>query len=143
MLKKKKNSDKRIIYISRTYYDGSWNTFHGSSKIGPEIIIKPDDIIYVQRGSSIGKVTIIPTDSDEMTINPQFVHFSKYLNDDIVKDISWTFWNSMRYLFGTDENGDAGRAWDNTGIQYGLNGLKTGLLDMQTFMNINRFIVFF
>ena len=31
------------IYISRTFYDGEWNAFHGATKIGPEIIINDYD----------------------------------------------------------------------------------------------------
>lgn len=67
------NLNKRTFLSYDKYYES------------PEIIIKEDDIIYVQRGSSIGKSTIIPNGHPEMTINPQLI---------IIKD----FKCSPRYL---------------------------------------------
>ncbi len=47
----------------------SWEKYHES----PEIKVFPDDIILVKTGSTIGKTSIIPYNTPEMTINPQLV----------------------------------------------------------------------
>lgn len=59
--------DGKLSLHKRTYL--SYEKYYES----PEIIIKKDDLIYVQRGSSIGKSTIIPDSHPEMTINPQLI----------------------------------------------------------------------
>jgi len=41
------------IYISRTYYDGVWDVFHGTTKIGPEIIINDYSYGYGACGGSV------------------------------------------------------------------------------------------
>ena len=41
------------IYISRTYYDGVWDVFHGTTKIGPEIIINDYNYGYGACGGSV------------------------------------------------------------------------------------------
>ena len=60
------NLEKRTFLSYEKYYES------------PEIIIEHDDIIYVQRGSSIGKSSIIPFNHPEMTINPQLVILKKF-----------------------------------------------------------------
>lgn len=49
----------------------SWEKYHES----PEIKIFENDIILVKTGSTIGKTAIIPTQTPEMTLNPQLVVF--------------------------------------------------------------------
>jgi type I restriction enzyme S subunit len=60
------NLEKRTFLSYKKYYES------------PEIIIEHNDIIYVQRGSTIGKSTIIPINHPEMTINPQLVILKKF-----------------------------------------------------------------
>ena len=57
----------KLVLNKKTYL--SYEKYYES----PEIIIKSDDIVYVQRGSTIGKSTIIPKEHPEMTINPQLI----------------------------------------------------------------------
>ena len=47
----------------------SWDKYFES----PEIMIKPNDIIVVKTGSTIGKTAIIPDKTPEMTLNPQLI----------------------------------------------------------------------
>lgn len=49
----------------------SWEKYHES----PEIKIFENDIILVKTGSTIGKTSIIPSGTPEMTLNPQLVVF--------------------------------------------------------------------
>lgn len=49
----------------------SWEKYHES----PEIKIYENDIILVKTGSTIGKTAIIPSETPEMTLNPQLVVF--------------------------------------------------------------------
>ncbi|MHA8077848.1 restriction endonuclease subunit S [Aquirufa antheringensis] len=60
------NLEKRTYLSYEKYYES------------PEIILEHNDIVYVQRGSSIGKSTIIPINHPEMTINPQLVILKKF-----------------------------------------------------------------
>ncbi len=64
--------DGKLNIEKRTYL--SYNKYYES----PEIIIGVNDIVYVQRGSSIGKSTIIPLNHPEMTINPQLIIIKEY-----------------------------------------------------------------
>jgi len=47
----------------------SWEKYYES----PEIQIFPNDIIIVKTGSTIGKTSIIPNGTPEMTLNPQLI----------------------------------------------------------------------
>ena len=60
------NLEKRTFLSFEKYYES------------PEIILEHNDIVYVQRGSTIGKSTIIPLNHPEMTINPQLVILKKF-----------------------------------------------------------------
>lgn len=51
----------------------SWEKYYES----PEIILKLNDIVLVQRGSTVGKVAIIGTNCENATINPSLVILKK------------------------------------------------------------------
>ncbi len=56
-----------LTFESPTYI--SWEKYYES----PEIIVKPEDILVVQRGSTCGKVGFVANDHGPTTINPSLV----------------------------------------------------------------------
>jgi len=85
------NNNAKIILNNPQYI--SWIKYYES----PEIILKKDDILFVQRGSTVGKVAHIDYDIEEATINPSLVVLKKikldvsflkyFLMSDIIKAI--------------------------------------------------------
>lgn len=69
--------------------------------------------------------------------NPNFVHYAKSFNDDIVKREQWSHWDDLKQFYGVDEFGYANSTWDNVGIQYGLNSLRDGQLNIDEFLKLN------
>ena len=52
-----------------------------------------------------------------------------------------TLWDNMINIYGADpETGYARRTYDNTGIQYGLQALQNGNINMKRFLDLNQFI---
>ncbi|GAA6135626.1 DUF6351 family protein [Oceaniserpentilla sp. 4NH20-0058] len=70
--------------------------------------------------------------------NPRF--FSDYHEVDplLLGKIDWSHWGDLHQFYGTDENGLGRRFWGNSGVQYGLGSLKSGLLDVDEFIQLNR-----
>ncbi|UHQ55883.1 MULTISPECIES: DUF6351 family protein [Microbulbifer] len=69
--------------------------------------------------------------------NPNFVHFIKSYADDVAEQTHWSHWEDLRAFYGADETGYANSAWDNEGVQYGLEALRSGDLSMDTFLRMN------
>ncbi len=72
--------------------------------------------------------------------NPRFVHFALRFNPAIQQQVNWTHWDNLKYFYGTDQNGLANATWDNIGVQYGLNALKSGQINIASFLDINAHI---
>ena len=72
--------------------------------------------------------------------NPNFVHFSKSYADDIADNTHWTHWEDLRPFYGAGSDGYANSAWDNQGVQYGLNALQQGKLSVDEFLKLNATI---
>ena len=68
----------------------SWEKYEES----PEIKIYEDDILLVKTGSTIGKVCIVPSISQKMTINPQLVVLK---NHKVNSRYLWFFMSSKTY----------------------------------------------
>ena len=76
------------VYLSREKYEES-----------PEIVLQKDDLIFTQRGNTIGKVGLIESEIGEATINPCVlilrpidinpVFFKSYFVMDATKDDMW------------------------------------------------------
>lgn len=60
--------------------------------------------------------------------------FSEQLN----ATIHWSYWQDMQHILGTDEQGMGLSTWDNVGVQYGLEALKTGAISLAEFIDINQ-----
>ncbi|MBB3063198.1 DUF6351 family protein [Microbulbifer rhizosphaerae] len=72
--------------------------------------------------------------------NPHFVHFINNYADDIARNTHWSHWEDLRSFYGADETGYANSAWDNEGVQYGLQALRDGDISMETFLELNATI---
>ena len=72
--------------------------------------------------------------------NPNFIHFSNSYADPVAKNTHWTHWEDLRDFYGAGENGYANSAWDNQGVQYGLNALKQGHISVDEFLRLNATI---
>ena len=54
-----------------------------------------------------------------------------------VEATKWTHWDDLVNIFGVDEDGYAPKSWDNVGVQYGLQALKDGNINVDQFLDIN------
>lgn len=54
-----------------------------------------------------------------------------------MKRIRWTHWDDLLPIYGTDDSGQARRAWDNVGVQYGLRALRDGRITPEQFLDLN------
>ncbi|MDN3922684.1 DUF6351 family protein [Roseateles violae] len=51
--------------------------------------------------------------------------------------IRWTHYDDLRNIYGVDASGAARPTWDNVGVQYGLNALKSGKITPAEFLDVN------
>ncbi len=51
--------------------------------------------------------------------------------------IQWTHWEDLVNIYGRDANGFARSAWDNVGVQYGLQALTDGHITPAEFLQLN------
>jgi hypothetical protein len=70
--------------------------------------------------------------------NPRYNYFGSLFAPDVFKRVPWTYWDHLKRVYGTDENGLARRTYDNVGVQYGLAALKQGLITVREFLNLNN-----
>ncbi|MDH3352591.1 MAG: DUF6351 family protein, partial [Gammaproteobacteria bacterium] len=69
--------------------------------------------------------------------NPRYTYFRSLFAPDVFERVPWTYWDNLKRVYGTDENGLARRTYDNVGVQYGLAALKQGLITVTEFLNLN------
>ncbi|WGL17305.1 DUF6351 family protein [Microbulbifer bruguierae] len=72
--------------------------------------------------------------------NPKFVHFKKSYADSIAERTHWSHWEDLRDFYGAGQDGYANSAWDNQGVQYGLEALKQGQISVDEFLRLNATI---
>ena len=51
--------------------------------------------------------------------------------------VHWTHWEDLVNIYGRAADGYAASAWDNVGVQYGLQALTDGFLSVDDFLNLN------
>jgi hypothetical protein len=56
---------------------------------------------------------------------------------ELVANTKWTHFEDLVNIFGVDEDGYARTTWDNVGVQYGLQALKDGNINVDQFLDIN------
>jgi hypothetical protein len=49
----------------------------------------------------------------------------------------WTHWGDLVNIYGTDATGHARVAWDNVGVQYGLQAVREGKITPADFLDLN------
>ncbi|MDR7120560.1 DUF6351 family protein [Rheinheimera soli] len=69
--------------------------------------------------------------------NPQQGRLKRFVRDELLSQVNWSYWADLHSLFGTDEQGVAHSLWDNQGVQYGLQALKSGALSVADFIEVN------
>jgi hypothetical protein len=73
-----------------------------------------------------------------LALNPTFTDV-----DDIDKlaqgteGVEWTHFDDLRQIYGTGPDGFARRPWDNVGVQYGLEALRSGTITPAEFLDLN------
>lgn len=72
-----------------------------------------------------------------LVLNPRFAHFGDRVAPDIYAKVRWSYFEDMKWVFGTDAKGYARIPWDNVGVQYGLQALRDGQIDAAQFLRLN------
>ncbi|MBY4678823.1 DUF6351 family protein [Marinobacterium arenosum] len=62
-----------------------------------------------------------------------------WIEQDVARLVStrWSHWDDAVELYGRQPDGYAGRTYDNVGVQYGLQALRDGKLDIDRFLHLN------
>lgn len=69
--------------------------------------------------------------------NPHYNYFASLFAPHILKQVPWTYWDHLKRVYGTDENGLALRTYDNVGVQYGLQALRHRQISVPEFLKLN------
>jgi hypothetical protein len=76
-----------------------------------------------------------------LTLNPTFTNV-----DDLDKlaqgtaGVEWTHWADLVNIYGVGPDGFARTPWDNVGIQYGLEAVRSGVIDPDEFLRLNALV---
>ncbi len=54
-----------------------------------------------------------------------------------VAGVEWTHWGDLVNIYGVGDDGFARVPWDNVGVQYGLEALRTGVITPEEFLHLN------
>lgn len=72
--------------------------------------------------------------------NPRYTYYAALFSPQVLRRVSWTYWDNLKRVYGTDENGLARRTYDNVGVQYGLAALQRIQITVAEFLKLNDFI---
>jgi hypothetical protein len=72
--------------------------------------------------------------------NPKFPVLSDHFSPEVQAKTQLSHWDDLKYFYGADEQGNPNFTWDNTGVQYGLDALKKGNINIKTFLKLNTLI---
>ena len=81
--------------------------------------------------------TVIPNNNDPSRACPGLARELVYDAQTNPDGVRCTLADYMKNVFGVRPDGKAGKPFDNTGIQYGLAGLRAGLLSPAQFVDVN------
>lgn len=80
----------------------------------------------------------------QLVFNPNFFlpylgHYDGFLTEKPaqLKNTHWTHWDDEADVYGRDKHGYGRRTFDNVGVQYGLNALRSGQLTTARFLHLN------
>jgi hypothetical protein len=62
---------------------------------------------------------------------------SEFYDPAVLAAVKWTHWDDLRNIYGVDADGYANSAWDNVGVQYGLDALTDGKITPADFLKLN------
>jgi hypothetical protein len=75
-----------------------------------------------------------------LILNPSYPQ----LPDKISRHVQWqtqlTYWDDLKYFYGTDGQGRARISWSNRGVQYGLAALTAGQITVDEFLHLNHHV---
>jgi hypothetical protein len=69
--------------------------------------------------------------------NPRYTHFASLFAPGILEQVPFTYWDNLKRVYGTDENGLGRRTYDNVGVQYGLAALQRQQISIADFLKLN------
>jgi hypothetical protein len=69
--------------------------------------------------------------------NPRYTYFASLFTPEVVEQVPWTYWDNMKRVYGTDDDGFGRRTFDNVGVQYGLAALKRQQITVAEFLHLN------
>ncbi len=69
--------------------------------------------------------------------NPRYTYFASLFAPEVLRQVPWTYWDDLKRVYGTDENGLGRRTYDNVGVQYGLQALKRQQITVAEFLQLN------
>lgn len=72
--------------------------------------------------------------------NPAQGKLKRLTTDPLLPAVNWSYWGSMADIYGRDAHGFGHSLWGNAGVQYGLNALISGQLEVNDFIAINAAI---
>ena len=75
-----------------------------------------------------------------LSMNPhygQVANQQHYEPQSAIAAIRWTHYDDLRNVYGVDAQGAARVTWDNIGVMYGLQSLKSGKITAAEFMHLN------
>ena len=74
----------------------------------------------------------------QLTNNPYFTHKAAHYSKEVLSQTHWTHWDDLVDIYGLDTHGFAGVAWDNVGVQYGLEALLKEKITPDEFIHLNQ-----
>lgn len=69
--------------------------------------------------------------------NPRYTYFASLFSPEVLSQVPFTYWDNLKRVYGTNENGLARRTYDNVGVQYGLEALKRRQISVAEFLKLN------
>jgi hypothetical protein len=72
-----------------------------------------------------------------LVYNPRFAPTMLDFDENVRKQVNWTYWDDLKAVYGWDEQGYARTTWDNVGVQYGLEALRNGKISPEEFLDLN------
>ncbi len=72
-----------------------------------------------------------------LVLNPHYFHHAHRYSPELARIARFTHWHDLANIYGVDEDGHAYRTYDNTGVQYGLQALRSGELSPAEFLHLN------
>ncbi|HUR13001.1 MAG TPA: DUF6351 family protein [Mycobacteriales bacterium] len=125
-------------------YLGLLRYFQDPSRWSPGTVWDPEAISQVMGHPNVANpvtfTNVIPNSSDPSRSCPGVAQGQVYDPRTNPRGVKCTLQDYMVNLFGKRPDGFANRGIGNVGIQYGLAGLRTGLLSPQQFVDLNAHV---